>query len=139
MPEIILPTATKQNDIQTKVTDIQSKSTIIEQTVENIASNFPLEVSGGTDFSVREPFISGSTTSHHSGVVLEITGSGILHSIIPAGGSDSIRVEIDGLGVHAIPYGTGISPTFLLGFKDKLKITSPTSMMSITKVIYSLD
>lgn len=85
MPEINLPTAAKQDSIK--------------QTVEGIASNFPLEISGGTDFQSGVwgyGTLDTTISQHFENSLVNIEGEGIVISITP--GTDSskgISLQID--------------------------------------------
>lgn len=128
MAEILLPTAAKQNDIQTKVTDVQSKTNAIQTTVNNIASNFPLDISGGTDFSLGQSIYSSVASAHGSNEVLEVTGEGMLVSLfIPGSGSTNYYtyLQIDNGTIREYRGGSGAaSITVLAKFNQSLKVTA---------------
>jgi len=113
MAEILLPTASKQDSIK--------------QTVESIASNFPLEVSEGTDFSqytYLQTTVSVANSVSENFEVVNISGEGFLMSL----GSTlrnwrvSFDIVVDGVVITGFSVIDGALPSLLVPFKTSLVV-----------------
>ena len=113
MPEILLPTASKQDSIK--------------KTVEDIAGYFP--ISGGTGFFECKTNILGfgTVTSHASKLALEVSGEGKLYSIACTTKTDNpITIQIDDGPILSYFYQSQTTSSISLGvflkFNTSLKI-----------------
>ena len=113
MAEILLPTASKQDSIK--------------QTVESIASNFPLEVSEGTDFSqytYLQTTVSVANSVSENFEVVNISGEGFLMSL----GSTlrnwrgSFGIVVYGVVITGFCVIDGALPSLLVPFKTSLVV-----------------
>lgn len=150
MPSINLPTAVKQDDIQVKVLDIQSNTDIVKQTVNDIASNFPLDISGGTDFLGMTPLsILGSSNAPSNNTtyrtMLDIAGGGIITHIstLNSSGLPILKIIVDGVEVFVdleLPIYSTFS--FFIPFKTSLKVelkSKSSSSQSKCTILYLLN
>lgn len=104
MPEIHLPTKAMQD--------------LIKQDTENILSYFPLDISGGTDFT-KLNYAGTTVEKHYSNLVININGSGFLHYLYLFHGG-SFSVQIDNGEIYEIEVNSGIS--LMINFKSNLKV-----------------
>lgn len=113
MAEILLPTASKQNSIK--------------QTVESIASNFPLEVSEGTDFSqytYLQTTVSVANSVSGNFEVVNISGEGFLMLLGSTlrNGRVSFDIVVDGVVITGFSVIDGVLSSLLVPFKTSLVV-----------------
>lgn len=142
--EINIPSAEKQDQIKEETDKIQG----VKDNTDYIRGQFPLDVSGGTDWSTTQGFFTyeEGTQGNTRDTLLDITGSGYLISILNKG-TTSIYYGIDiDNGTIKIPesrYGFRVpsnqSISLFIRFNQSLRIGSTTDSSRSTMISYILD